>query len=72
MWTTPRQVTPAPWPTEESCPVAIQNPPRGYEPKHLDDFHNLETTEMIFQEEFWDKDTEPSYLRDAELDDETI
>ena len=27
---------------------------------------------MIFQEESGDKDTEPSYLCDAELDDETI
>ena len=27
---------------------------------------------MIFQEESSDKDTEPSYLCDAELDDETI
>ena len=27
---------------------------------------------MIFQEESGDKDTEPSFLRDAELNDETI
>ena len=40
--------------------------------KHVDDFHHSETNEMIFQEESGDIDTEPSYLCDAELDDETI
>ena len=49
-----------------------RHPPTVYEPKLLDDFHCSETTEMIFQEESGDKDTEPSYLCDAELDDETI
>ena len=44
----------------------------GYEPNVLDDFHYSETSEMIFQEESGDIDTEPSYLCDAELDDETI
>ena len=58
--------------TEESCPVAEFTPLTGYEPKLLDDFHYSETTEMIFQEETGDKDAVPSYLRDAELDDETI
>ena len=52
--------------------MAEYTPPTGYEPKLLDDFHYSETTEMIFQEESGDKDTEPSYLCDAELDDETI
>ena len=37
-----------------------------------DDFHNSETSAMIFQDESGDIDTEPSYLSDAELDDETI
>ena len=70
MWTTPRQTYPASPPTEGSCPLAEFNSPTGYEPKLLDDFHYSETTEMIFQEE--SGDTEPSYLCDAELDDETI
>ena len=52
--------------------LAEFTPHTGYEPKLFDEFHNSETTEMIFQEESSDKDTEPSYLFDAELDDETI
>ena len=72
MRTTPRQTYLASPPTEDSCPVAEFTPPTGYEPKLLDDFHFSETTEIIFQEESGDKETEPSYLCDAELDDETI
>ena len=72
MRTTPRQTCPASPPAEGSCPLAEFNSPTGYEPKLLDDFHYSETTEIIFQEESGDKDTEPSYLCDAELDDETI
>ena len=52
--------------------MEICNPPSDYEPNVLDDFHYSETSEMIFQEESGDIDTEPSYLCDAELDDETI
>ena len=52
--------------------MAIYHPPTGYEPNILDDFHYSETSEMIFQAESGDIDTEPSYLCDAELDDETI
>ena len=52
--------------------MAIYHPPTGYEPNVLDDFHYSETSAMIFQEESGDIDTEPSYLCDAELDDETI
>ena len=52
--------------------MAKNHPPTGYEPNVLDDFQYSETTEMIFQEESGDIDTEPSYLCDAELDDETI
>ena len=73
MWTTPRQITPASPPNRG---VLLRgrytHPPTGYEPNVLDDFHFSQTTEMIFQEESGDKDTEPSYLCDAELDDETI
>ena len=72
MWTTQRQITTAPQPTEESCPLAEYTPLTRYEPKLFDDFHHSETAEMIFQEESGDKETEPSYLCDAELDDETI
>ena len=72
MWTTPRQTYPASPPTEESCLLAEFTPHTGYEPKLLDDFHYSETTEIIFQEESGDKRTEPSYLCDAELDDEII
>ena len=50
--------------------MAIHNPLTGYEPNVLDDFHYSETTEIIFQDEFGDIDTEPSYVCDAELDDE--
>ena len=59
-------------PIEESCSLAEFTLPTGYEPNVLDDFHYSETSEMIFPEESGDKDTEPSYLCDAELDDETI
>ena len=51
--------------------MAIYHPPTGYEPNVFDDFHNSETSAMIFQDEFGDIDTEPSYLCDTELDDET-
>ena len=70
--TAPRQTFPSPPPTEESCPWAEFTPHTGYEPKLLDDFHFSETTEIIFQEQSGDKDVVPSYLCDAELDDETI
>ena len=72
MWTTPGQLYPVPPPTEESYSLAEFTPPTGYEPKLLDHFHYSETTDMIFHEESRDKKTEPSYLCDAELDDETI
>ena len=52
--------------------MAIYNPLTGYEPKLLDNFDYSETSAAIFQEESGDKDTEPSNLCDAELDDETI
>ena len=38
----------------------------------LNNFHYSETSAMIFQDEPSDIDTDPSYLCDAELDDETI
>ena len=53
-------------------PLAEFTPLTGYEPKLLDDFHFSETTEIIFWDESSDKDAVPSYLCDAELDDETI
>ena len=52
--------------------MAIYHPLTGYEPNVLDDFHYSETSAMIFHDESGDIDTEPSYLCDAELDDETI
>ena len=57
---------------EEYCTVAIYNPFTGYEPKQLDNHDYSETYAVIFQDESSDTDTEPSYLCDAELDDETI
>ena len=63
---------PASPPNEESCSLTEFTLPTSYKPKLHDDFHYSETIEMIFQEESGDKDTEPSYLCDAELDDETI
>ena len=52
--------------------MAEFTPLTGCEPKLLDDFHYSETTEIIFRDESSDKDVVPSYLFDAELDDETI
>ena len=72
MWTASRETPAAPSPNEEYCTLAIYQPPTGYEPNVLGDFHYSKTSEMIFQEESGDKDTQPSYLCDAELDDETI
>ena len=72
MWTTPRQLYLVPPPTEESCSLAEFTRPTGCEPKLFDDLHHSQIAEMIFWEESGDKDTEPSYLSDAELDDETI
>ena len=72
MWTAPRETPAAPSPNEEYCPLAIYYPPTGCEPNVLDDFDYSETTEMIFQDESGDVDTEPSYSCDAELDDDTI
>ena len=51
--------------------MAIHNPLTCYEPKLLDNFDYSETFALIFQDESSDIDTEPSYLCDAELDDET-
>ena len=50
--------------------MAIHNPLTGYEPNVLDDFQYSETSAIIFQDESGDIDTEPSYVCDAELDDE--
>ena len=57
-------------PNEESGPLAEFAPLTGYEPKLPDDFHYSETTEIIFQEH--STGAVPSYVFDAELDDETI
>ena len=57
-------------PTEESGPLAENTPITGYETKLPDDFHYSETPEIIFQEQ--SIDAVPSYLFDAELDDETF
>ena len=64
MWSTPRELTTGTPPNEESAPLAEFTPLTGYEPKLPGDFHCSETTETIF--------AVPSYLIDAELDDETI
>ena len=70
--TTPRETTAAPSHNEEYCAMAIHHPLTGFEPNVLDNSHYLETSAMIFQDESGDTDTEPSYLCDVELDDETI
>ena len=72
LWTTSRQLTTGTPPTEEAGLLAEFTPLTGYEPKLLDDFHYSETTEIIFQEQSGDKDAVPSYLCDADFDDETI
>ena len=51
---------------------AKNNPLTGYEPKLFDRFRYSETSEMIFQNESVDIDTEQSYSCEAELDDEII
>ena len=70
MWSSSGQETTGTPPTEESGPLAENTPLTGYEPNIPDDFHYSETTEIFFQEQ--SSDTVPSYLFDAELDDETI
>ena len=70
MWSTSRQLPTGTPPNGESGPLAEFTPPTGYEPKLPDDFHFSETTEIIFRDE--SSDAVPSYLIDAELDDETI
>ena len=70
MWSSSGQYTTGSPPNEESGPLAENTPLTGYEPKLPDDFHYSETTEIIFQEQ--SSDAVPSYLIDAELDDETI
>ena len=52
--------------------MAIHSPLTGYEPNQLDNFDYSETYTAIFQDESVEKDTEPSYPCDAELDDELI
>ena len=52
--------------------MAIYHPLTGYEPNVFEDFDYSETSAMIFQDESGDIDTDPSFLCDAELDDETI
>ena len=52
--------------------MAMHGPLTRYEPELLDNFDNSETTEMIFQDESGDIDTEPSYSCDAELDNEIV
>ena len=68
----PREITAALSNNEEYCSVATCHPLTGYEPNLLDDFDHSETSAAIFQDESGDVDKEPSYLCDAELDDETI
>ena len=57
---------------EEYCSVAVHNPLTGYEPNQLDNSDYSETFAVIFQNESFDIDTEPSYSCDAELDDGLI
>ena len=52
--------------------MVIHNPLTGYEPNLRDNFDYSETSAAIFQDESGDIDTEPSYSRDAALDDEII
>ena len=72
MWMSSEQDPLCTSPNEEFGPLANNAPLTGFQPKLFDDFHYSETAEIIFQEESGDKDAVPSYLFDAELDDETI
>ena len=69
--TAPRKTTAAPSHNDEYCTLAIYTPPTGYEPKLLDDFHCSETTKSSSRSNPATVAV-PSYLCDAELDDETI
>ena len=71
MWSKPPSTkTPSHPQNEEYCPVAVQNPLAGYPPSSTTS--TTQRLAAIFQNESGDKDTEPSYSCDAELDDELI
>ena len=72
MWTTSTQVTLRLRQPRSLAPWQNTLLPQVMSPSSLTTSTTRKRTEMIFQEESGDKDTEPSYLRDAELDDETI
>ena len=55
---------------EESGPLANNAPFTGYESNFFDDYHYSETTEIFLQVS--SSDTRPSYLHDAEINDDTI
>ena len=65
MWTAPRQITTATSSNEEFCSLT-EFTPQVMSPS------SLTTAEIIFKEQSSDKDAVPSYLCDAELEDETI
>ena len=52
--------------------MARHNPLTGYDTTLHDNFDYSETSAASFQDESGDRDTEPSYSCDAELDDEII
>ena len=57
---------------EEKGSVAKTTSSKGYEPNEIDNFDYSETYTAIFENESVDRDKEPSYSFDAELDDELI
>ena len=70
MWTSSGRYPTGTPPTEESGPLAENNPLTGYEPNFFDDYQYSETTEFFLQES--SSDTRPSYFYDAEISDDTI
>ena len=70
MWMSSEQDPLCTSPNEESGHLANNAPLTGYEPNFFDDFHYSETTEIFLQEK--PSDTVPSYLHDAEINDDTI
>ena len=70
MWMSSEQDPLCTSPNEVSGPLANNLPLTGYEPNFFDGFHFSETTDIFLQDQ--SSNTRPSYLYDAEINDDTI
>ena len=70
MWMSSEQDPLCTSPNEVYGPLANNLPLTSYEPNFFDCFHFSETTDIFLQEQ--SSDTRPSYLNDAEINDDTI